>query len=292
MCLPISEQEARPPEVVREFQLLSSLPITNTTTSTRLTNNTTTTTTTTTTTNTTTITTTIMVPGHRLVSLARVRRTWSLNLNQQAVVRVDGPDFEMVELIVVPRGGVSEGDRFGFYRDNFVMTGGDCVIVGVDQINGGDIRTEGRDGDGVGQHGGEKGEVDGFEVPECYGLFLFDGGVSMSRVIARWSEMVRSVLVRLLMVMPEVQTRFIVERAIGQLKSRWRCLDRSGGMLLYHPEKVCRIVQACGVLHNIAHRHGVPSHEVMAPDDPDPGPNNAQPNAEAIRTRQQLIARI
>ncbi|KAK0146284.1 hypothetical protein N1851_006707 [Merluccius polli] len=64
-------------------------------------------------------------------------------------------------------------------------------------------------------------------------------------------------------------------------------------MLLYHPEKVCRIVQACGVLHNIAHRHGVPLREVMAlPDDPDPGPNNAQPNAEAIRTRQQLIARI
>ncbi|KAK0147941.1 putative nuclease HARBI1 [Merluccius polli] len=89
------------------------------------------------------------------------------------------------------------------------------------------------------------------------------------------------------------RSRSVVERAIGQLKSRWRCLDRSGGMLLYHPEKVCRIVQACGVLHNIAHRHGVPLHEVMAlPDDPDPGPNNAQPNAEAIRTRQQLIARI
>ncbi|KAK0146660.1 Protein kinase C alpha type [Merluccius polli] len=59
------------------------------------------------------------------------------------------------------------------------------------------------------------------------------------------------------------RTRSVVERAIGQLKSRWRCLDRSGGMLLYHPEKVCRIVQACGVLHNIAHRHGVPLCEVM-----------------------------
>ncbi|KAK0139419.1 putative nuclease HARBI1 [Merluccius polli] len=53
----------------------------------------------------------------------------------------------------------------------------------------------------------------------------------------------------------------ISARAIGQLKSRWRCLDRSGGLLLYHPEKVCRIVQACGVLHNIAHSHGVPLHE-------------------------------
>ncbi|KAK0131633.1 hypothetical protein N1851_033660 [Merluccius polli] len=28
------------------------------------------------------------------------------------------------------------------------------------------------------------------------------------------------------------RTRSVVERAIGQLKSRWRCLDRSGGMLL------------------------------------------------------------
>ena len=32
-------------------------------------------------------------------------------------------------------------------------------------------------------------------------------GVLMSKVIARWSEMVRSMLVRLLMVMPAVQTR-------------------------------------------------------------------------------------
>ena len=32
-------------------------------------------------------------------------------------------------------------------------------------------------------------------------------GMSMSKVIARWSEMVRSMLVRLLMVMPVVQTR-------------------------------------------------------------------------------------
>ncbi|KAL6486323.1 hypothetical protein MHYP_G00057150 [Metynnis hypsauchen] len=49
------------------------------------------------------------------------------------------------------------------------------------------------------------------------------------------------------------RTRSVVERAIGQLKSRWRCLDRTGGMLLYRPEKVCRIVRACGVLHNVAH---------------------------------------
>ncbi|KAL6489079.1 hypothetical protein MHYP_G00028200 [Metynnis hypsauchen] len=53
------------------------------------------------------------------------------------------------------------------------------------------------------------------------------------------------------------RTRSVVERAIGQLKSQWRCLDRTGGMLLYRPEKACRIVRACGVLHNVAHRTAV-----------------------------------
>ncbi|KAJ8015615.1 hypothetical protein DPEC_G00027950 [Dallia pectoralis] len=57
------------------------------------------------------------------------------------------------------------------------------------------------------------------------------------------------------------RTRSVVERAIGQLKSRWRCLDRTGGMLLYRPDKVCRIILACGMLHNVAHRHGIPLGE-------------------------------
>ncbi|KAL6491526.1 hypothetical protein MHYP_G00018710 [Metynnis hypsauchen] len=75
----------------------------------------------------------------------------------------------------------------------------------------------------------------------------------------------------------------VVERAIGQLKSRWRCLDRTGGMLLYRPEKVYRIVRACGVLHNVAHRYAVPLLEVVEqPADPEPGQMNAQPNPGAI----------
>ena len=108
-----------------------------------------------------------------------------------------------MELIVVPRAGVCEGDMFGFYGGNLIKIGGECGVVGVDQVNGGE------GGDGVSQDGGERRGVDGFEVPEYYGAFLFDegAGMSISRVIARWSEMVRSVLVRLLMVMPEVQTR-------------------------------------------------------------------------------------
>ncbi|KAJ8341921.1 hypothetical protein SKAU_G00342120 [Synaphobranchus kaupii] len=52
------------------------------------------------------------------------------------------------------------------------------------------------------------------------------------------------------------RTRSVVEHTIG-LKGRWRCLDASGGKLLYKPEKVTRIILACGVLHNITLRHGI-----------------------------------
>ncbi|KAI2656566.1 hypothetical protein H4Q32_029768 [Labeo rohita] len=84
----------------------------------------------------------------------------------------------------------------------------------------------------------------------------------------------------------------VVERAIGQLKYQWRCLDRTGGMLLYCPNKVCCIVLACGVLHNITHRHGIPLGEVVAlvPDDPDPEPVYMQPNQQAIQAHQRVIA--
>src|SRR4029434_3794066 len=41
----------------------------------------------------------------------------------------------------------------------------------------------------------------------------------------------------------------------GMLKGRWRCLDASGGRLLYAPEKVCQIILACCVLHNICLSH-------------------------------------
>lgn len=48
------------------------------------------------------------------------------------------------------------------------------------------------------------------------------------------------------------QTRNTVERTIGLLKARFRCLDLTGGHLMFAPAKVCRFVVACGILHNIA----------------------------------------
>lgn len=82
----------------------------------------------------------------------------------------------------------------------------------------------------------------------------------------------------------------MVEHAIGLLKGRWRCLDRSGGTVLYSPTKVCRIMVVCAVLHNIVQRHNLP-----VPPNPtdysdlDPGPSNAVPNARAIPLRLNII---
>ena len=44
----------------------------------------------------------------------------------------------------------------------------------------------------------------------------------------------------------------------GLLKGRWLRLGPAGGTLLYTPEKVCHIILACSVLHNIALVNGVP----------------------------------
>uniref|UniRef100_A0A3B3R9K2 DDE Tnp4 domain-containing protein n=1 Tax=Paramormyrops kingsleyae TaxID=1676925 RepID=A0A3B3R9K2_9TELE len=66
-----------------------------------------------------------------------------------------------------------------------------------------------------------------------------------------------------------VSTEDVVECTIGQLKGRWRCLDKTGGVLLYSPEKVCRIVHACSVLHNVAQDRGLPVPEELRNDEPD-----------------------
>ncbi|KAL0173571.1 hypothetical protein M9458_029539, partial [Cirrhinus mrigala] len=51
------------------------------------------------------------------------------------------------------------------------------------------------------------------------------------------------------------------------------------------PNTVCRIVLACGVLHNVTHRHGIPLGEVVAPapDDPDPEPVYVIPTNKPFR---------
>ncbi|RXN01038.1 putative nuclease HARBI1 [Acipenser ruthenus] len=47
-------------------------------------------------------------------------------------------------------------------------------------------------------------------------------------------------------------TRNVIERTSGLLKVRFRCLHTFGGALQYAPKRVCDIIVACCVLHNIA----------------------------------------
>ncbi|KAL2093109.1 hypothetical protein ACEWY4_010421 [Coilia grayii] len=89
-----------------------------------------------------------------------------------------------------------------------------------------------------------------------------------------------------------IHTRAIVERCIGLLKGRWLCLGAAGGSLLYTPEKVCNIIIACGVLHNIAQKNGVPCDHVHQEN---PIPRDAWPvpaQATAVRRGEELIRRF
>ena len=50
------------------------------------------------------------------------------------------------------------------------------------------------------------------------------------------------------------KTRVVVERSFGVLKMRFRCLDSTAGKLMFRPERACRVIIACFVLHNMARR--------------------------------------
>lgn len=57
--------------------------------------------------------------------------------------------------------------------------------------------------------------------------------------------------------MAHIRTRCTVERSIGVLKQRFRCLDQSAGYLMSDPGYVADIVVACAILHNMAIRNGL-----------------------------------
>lgn len=85
-----------------------------------------------------------------------------------------------------------------------------------------------------------------------------------------------------------IRTRNIVERTFGMLKSRFRCLDRTGGALLYSPEKVAQITVVCCILHNIAKRHGL-EHDALDVEENPHRPHVGQLNAAGLQTGANLI---
>ncbi|KAJ1136911.1 hypothetical protein NDU88_003325 [Pleurodeles waltl] len=62
-------------------------------------------------------------------------------------------------------------------------------------------------------------------------------------------------------------TRRIIERTFAILKARCRCLHLTGGSLYYSPKKVCQIIMASCMLHNMALRRQVPFLQEDEPGD-------------------------
>lgn len=90
-------------------------------------------------------------------------------------------------------------------------------------------------------------------------------------------------------------TRCSIERANGVVKQRFRCLHKSGGCLMYSPQRCINIIISCLLLHNICIRDNVPMPDDDDDDDGDDDndidiPNDV--NAEGRQVRDQLVIRF
>lgn len=89
------------------------------------------------------------------------------------------------------------------------------------------------------------------------------------------------------------KTRNTVERTFGVLKSRMRCLDASGGTLLYSAPKACKIITACVILNNFCRMNGLVDDDLAdrldEDGDEDGETDAAGPNRLAAQVRRNLI---
>ena len=76
------------------------------------------------------------------------------------------------------------------------------------------------------------------------------------------------------------------------MKSRWSCLDKSEGILLYTPEKVCHTIWACAVLHNIDQRNGIPAPAPILPDKMDAHTENEEHAPREVVLGEHVMQRL
>ncbi|XP_069094316.1 putative nuclease HARBI1 isoform X1 [Pleurodeles waltl] len=97
------------------------------------------------------------------------------------------------------------------------------------------------------------------------------------------------------------RTRTIVELTFGILKSTFRCLDITGGSLLFPQEMVCKIILACAILHNICVRRNIPLYEPgqEMPEEEEEEEDTVRENegehpntAAGMRRRQQIVQNV
>ena len=87
------------------------------------------------------------------------------------------------------------------------------------------------------------------------------------------------------------KTRCLEERAFGILKSRWRILDHTGGSMCYSPEKACKIIYTCCILHNICRRNAAPIIDVspVAPALDVHNDATDAPTASGVAERERIV---
>ncbi|XP_067841400.1 putative nuclease HARBI1 [Heptranchias perlo] len=85
-----------------------------------------------------------------------------------------------------------------------------------------------------------------------------------------------------------ITTRSVIEQAIGMLKMRSRCLDRSGGALHYSPVHVCRIIVMCCVLHNIGQQRGLQVEELQCAHEASTSASNNEEKEEEDDDEQPI----
>ncbi|XP_069059558.1 putative nuclease HARBI1 [Pleurodeles waltl] len=90
-------------------------------------------------------------------------------------------------------------------------------------------------------------------------------------------------------------TRWVIERCFGLLNARFHCLHISGGTLLYNPQKVCQIIVACCMLHNLGLSCHIPLLDaeegvaVPVADEGDMGSDEEEDDEDAADSRAELI---
>ena len=57
------------------------------------------------------------------------------------------------------------------------------------------------------------------------------------------------------------KSRCVCERCFGVWKARWRCLHKSGGCLMFKPERCIKVIVATAILHNICIKNSIPLYE-------------------------------
>jgi hypothetical protein len=86
------------------------------------------------------------------------------------------------------------------------------------------------------------------------------------------------------------RARSVVERCIGVLKTRWRCLTKNN---MFAPEKASKIFAACAALQNLAITHGIQLDDIVENNNEEEIYQlNQADDAPGARVRDELVARV